>query len=182
MSTKVQWNVTKVGQNYGCLPIRHGSGHLRIRFGAISILLDNGLPVGSACYNLWITLLSVAKNAIGFPPSHTSPQHLARTTNKDFNFTGPLDIFNSWRRRSFNWQSTAFVMRGLWVRLPPVALWFFSISISGGMSLSFQRAQIQPSRPHSGWRFSWFCHLTWIRSSIRGNSLLLPLFRCITPV
>ena len=26
------------------------------------------------------------------------------------------------RQRSFNWQSTAFVMRGLWVRLPPLAL------------------------------------------------------------
>ena len=26
-------------------------------------------------------------------------------------------------QRSFNWQSTAFVMRGLWVRLPPLALW-----------------------------------------------------------
>ena len=25
------------------------------------------------------------------------------------------------RQRSFNWQSTAFVMRGLWVRLPPLA-------------------------------------------------------------
>ena len=25
-------------------------------------------------------------------------------------------------QRSFNWQSTAFVMRGLWVRLPPLAL------------------------------------------------------------
>src|SRR3990170_1745762 len=27
-------------------------------------------------------------------------------------------------QRSFNWQSTAFVMRGLWVRLPPLALQF----------------------------------------------------------
>ena len=26
------------------------------------------------------------------------------------------------RQRSFNWQSTAFVMRGLWVRFPPLAL------------------------------------------------------------
>jgi hypothetical protein len=26
-------------------------------------------------------------------------------------------------QRSFNWQSTAFVMRGLRVRLPPLALW-----------------------------------------------------------
>ena len=28
------------------------------------------------------------------------------------------------RQRSFNWQSTAFVMRGLWVRLPPLALFY----------------------------------------------------------
>ena len=26
------------------------------------------------------------------------------------------------RQRSFNWQSIAFVMRGLWVQIPPLAL------------------------------------------------------------
>jgi hypothetical protein len=34
---------------------------------------------------------------------------------------GYSNELNKNRQCSFNWQSTAFVMRGLWVRLPPLA-------------------------------------------------------------
>jgi hypothetical protein len=33
-----------------------------------------------------------------------------------------LCLEQTFRQHSFNWQSTAFVMRGLWVRLPLLAL------------------------------------------------------------
>ena len=40
----------------------------------------------------------------------------------------------SLRQRSFNWQSTAFVMRGLWVQIPPLALGIRSWCVLAGFS------------------------------------------------
>ena len=40
---------------------------------------------------------------------------------QDSGCSAPGDRQPDRRQRSFNWQSTAFVMRGLWVRFPPLA-------------------------------------------------------------
>jgi hypothetical protein len=113
--------------------------------GAVVPTNPYGQPVGGAYANTGYP--AAGGSSQGFyspeyqPPSNTAPSQggyaappMAPSPNA-YSQTAAPSSGNAWNgcQRSFNWQSTAFVMRGLRVRLPPLALSYF-LHVSGAVA------------------------------------------------
>lgn len=78
---------------------------------------------------IWTNSRPIARlSSVGWPKPSASSNFVrlshrrSRLERDSFYGNSCKGLSTTTRQRSFNWQSTAFVMRGLWVRLPSLAL------------------------------------------------------------